>query len=416
MKFVMTIVAMSALAAMPARAQVRPQNSAESNALTEVRARLATGLISVQPWIQMLDSNRIGVGWMTSSPADGIVEWTQDAAGADSNAWRQAWFSEDGLRTANGTTQKAVVEGFDPSKPLRLRARSRPITSFGAYKVTFGEPVFSAELTLPPQQRAGGKVSFVVFNDIHSRTFLYPMLLPLAGSPVDFVILNGDVLQDPANAPAVRDYLLLPMSWFASRSIPCFFLRGNHETRGAAARELRDYLMLPDNRYYGALTVGAARLLLLDCGEDKPDEHWAYSGLVDFTAYMREQARWLETELSCKAFNDAVWRIAVIHIPPDWRTDGQAGRFGEKRINSLLAPLLDRGRINVVISGHNHKPELIDPPRPDLKEGFQWPVFIGGAHPFEGSTVTRVEADLQTLCVRMIGSDGKVTQERTWRR
>ena len=206
------------------------------------------------------------------------------------------------------------------------------------------------------------------------------------------------------------------MSWFAARSIPCFFLRGNHETRGAAARALRDYLLLPDNRYYGALTLGAARVLLLDCGEDKPDDSKEYSGLVDFTAYIREQARWLETEISCKAFNDAVWRIAVIHIPPDWRTDGQAGRFGEKRINSLLAPLLDRGRINVVISGHNHKPELIDPPRPDLKEGFKWPVFIGGAHPFEGSTVTRVEADLQTLCVRMIGSDGKVTQERTWRR
>ncbi len=414
MKFVMTLLTLSALAAIPASAQFKPRNAAESNAVAEVRALLATGLISVPPWMQMLDGNRLGVGWMTSAPADGIVEWTQDA-GADSNAWRQAWFSEDGLRTANGTVQKAVIEGFDPSKPLRFRARSRPITSFGAYKVSFGEPVYSPELTLPPRQREGGKVSFVVFNDIHSRTFLYPMLLPLAGSPVDLAVFNGDVLQDPANESEVRDYLLLPMSWFAARSIPCFFLRGNHETRGAAARALRDYLLLPDNRYYGALTLGAARVLLLDCGEDKPDDSKEYSGLVDFTAYMQTQARWLEKEISGKAFNAAAWRIAVIHIPPDWREDGQPFRFGQKRINSLLAPLLDHGRVNAVISGHNHKPELIEP-RPDVKDGFRWPVFIGGAPSFESSAVIRVEADPQTLCVRMIASDGKIIHARTWRR
>ena len=32
-----------------------------------------------------------------------------------------------------------------------------------------------------------------------------------------------------------------------------WFVRGNHETRGQLARQLRDYVTLPDGRYYGAM-------------------------------------------------------------------------------------------------------------------------------------------------------------------
>ncbi|MDD4101547.1 MAG: metallophosphoesterase [Kiritimatiellae bacterium] len=409
-----TLAVLAIMVALQSNAKFTPNNTVESNALAEVRSPLAESLIRIPPWVQLLDSDRLGVGWMTKSPADGVVEWTQDTA-RDTTVWRQAWFSEDGLRTANSTLQKAVIEGFDPAKPLRLRAKSRPINSFNPYAVTFGEPAVNAELTLPPRQREDGKVSFIVFNDIHSRTFLYPMLLPLIETPVDFAVFNGDVLHDPKTEADICDNLLLPMSWFASRSIPCFFLRGNHETRGAKARNLRDYLLLPNNKYYGALTFGAARVLLLDSGEDKPDEHAEYSGLVDFEAYMQAQAAWLERELSSAAFNEAAWRIAVMHIPPDWRADNLQGRYGQKRINALFAPLLDRGRVNVVISGHTHKPEVIEP-CPDVRRGFRWPVFIGGAHPFKNATVIRVDANQQTLHVKTLGSDGQVMHELKWHR
>jgi len=55
-------------------------------------------------------------------------------------------------------------------------------------------------------------------------------------------VFNGDVLNDPQTERELTDHLLVPMAWFASRSIPCFFLRGNHETRGAFARRLKDYV------------------------------------------------------------------------------------------------------------------------------------------------------------------------------
>jgi len=124
----MRIVALgcSGLLAAAATAQW-PTPEAETNAVAAIRAQRTDGLIAVQPWAQWLDAHRLGVGWLTSQPADGVVEWTQAETGED---WRQAWFSEDGLRQANTRIQRAVIAGYDPAKPLRFRARSRAITGF----------------------------------------------------------------------------------------------------------------------------------------------------------------------------------------------------------------------------------------------------------------------------------------------
>lgn len=405
-----TVLCCSGLLAAAAGAQL-PTPEAQTNALAAIRAQRADGLIAVQPWAQLLGPDRLGIGWLTSDPAGGVVEWTQSEIGDD---WRDAWFSADGLRQANGTMQRAVIAGFDPAKPLRFRARSRAITSFKPYKVEFGPPVISAERRLPALTRPGGAVSFLVFNDTHSRVGLYPLLTEKGGPPVDFAVFNGDVLQDPQTEQEVTDYLLSPMAWFASKSMPCFFLRGNHETRGAFARRLKDYLLLPDGRYYAAMTFGVTRVLFLDTGEDKPDSSPEYSGLVDFEPYLEEELVWLRGEIASEAFRQATWRVVVMHIPPDWRPDPAKLWHGARRVRERFAPLFDQGRVTAVISGHNHRPELIEP-CPDPGRGFQWPVFIGGAPALTNATVIRVEADASSLKITRFASDGTIGAERTWR-
>ena len=86
----------------------------------------------------------------------------------------------------------------------------------------FDEPVRSQERFLPAMARPNGAVSFIVFNDIHNRTSLYQPLLNQAGAPIDFAILNGDVLQDPQSEAEIVQHLLQPMAWFTARGIPCF--------------------------------------------------------------------------------------------------------------------------------------------------------------------------------------------------
>lgn len=393
----------------------KEMSEVERHALAEIKAQRATGLIAVQPWAQLMGGDRLGVGWMTASAADGVVEWTQSTEPGANEEWREAWYAEDGLKQANGTSQRAIISGYDPAKPIRFRARSRPITVFKPYKITFGEAVVSETRSLPALTRPAGAVSFVVFNDIHSRVQLYPPLVAKAGGPIDFAVLNGDVLQDPQSEQEIVDHLLLPMAWFTSRAIPCFFLRGNHETRGAAARLLKGYLPMPENRFYAAMTFGAARVVLLDCGEDKPDTSSEYSGLVDFEPYMEQQLAWLKREIAGPAFQQATWRLVVIHIPPDWRTPEEKIWHGARRVRERFAPLFDEGRVTAVISGHTHRAERVEP-CPDPARGFRWPVFIGGAHPLERATVIRVDAADAALAIRCIRSDGTVLAEQSWKK
>jgi predicted phosphodiesterase len=256
--------------------------------------------------------------------------------------------------------------------------------------------VFGEEVRrLPPAARADG-VSFVVFNDIHSRPQLYPLLMAKAGARPDFAVFNGDVLQDPQSEREVDENLLQPMAWLTAQGVPCFFLRGNHETRGAFARQRKPRLVVPDTRYSSALTFGPARVLFLESGEDKPDTSKEYSGLVPFDAYIEEELAWLRRELAGEAFRRAAWRIAVVHIPPDWRVTEAELWHGQRRMRERFAPLFDEAKVDVVISGHNHKAALVEP-CPDASRGFRWPVFIGGAHPYTNATATRVEADAKTL-------------------
>jgi len=95
----------------------------------------------------------LGVGWITTRPSDGVVDWTQSETG---DQWQQAWYSEDGLRQATSTVQRAIIDGYDPAKPIRFRARSRAITTFKPYSVVFGAPVLSQDRRLPALTRPRG--------------------------------------------------------------------------------------------------------------------------------------------------------------------------------------------------------------------------------------------------------------------
>lgn len=401
------------LLAIQATAQTPKPDEAKARA--EVLAMRSDGFITVPPWVQLLGEDSIGVGWMTASAADGHVVWTQDAETDDSKIeWKRAISSRYGLTQANSRIQKAVIRGYDPFKPLRFKAVSRPIEEFKPYSVKYGEPTTSDEIKIGPTRHKEGTASFIVFNDVHNNIHFYPILTPLAGEGVDFMVFNGDVLQDPQTEEEIIKNLLLPMSWFASKSIPCFFLRGNHETRGAYARHLADYLVLPNDEYYAAMTFGAARVWFLDTGEDKPDASKEYSGLNDFDPYMEQQRDWLAREVESRPFQDATWRVVVQHIPPDWRTPIEKKKwYGPIRVEKLFGPLYDQGGIDLIIAAHNHRADVI-PPNPDKSKGYQYTVFIGDAHPLAKATILRTDIAPKSLKITRFQSDGSVGAEQTW--
>jgi len=398
----------SFLDAPPSDGPAPPTTREELEAFEKIQSGWNLGLIDVKPWAQPVASGILGVGWVTASPAVGAVEWTQDEADDAQATWHRASHGEDGLITANTTAQRALIRGWDPVRPLRFRVGSRPVTAFQRNVVALGPEVWSETFRIGPLADASGATSFVVFNDTHNRVQNFPILLDAAGGGVRFAVFNGDIVQNPMQASEVVENLLLPMTWFTSLSMPVLYVRGNHETSGAYARSLKQHLCLPGNRYYGALDVGAARLVFLDGGTGAGDD-WLFSG----GDYIAEQCEWLEREVASDAYRSARWRIAILHAPPDWRKLGKEKMSCDRHVNQRFAPILDRFPPHAVVGGHTHRAEVLDPPS-DETAGFRFPVFIGGAPDLGRATAIRVDLDANSLSIAILRADGTPVARRTW--
>ena len=90
--------------------------------------------------------------------------------------------------------------------------------------------------------------------------------------------------------------------------------------------------------------------MVLDCGEDKPDNDIEYWGLADFDRYRETEADWLKGVVASEEFRQAPLRIVLLHIPPlhyDWH--------GGREIQRLFMPLLQGAGVDLMLCGHLHK-------------------------------------------------------------
>lgn len=402
-------LAPSALAANDGAAKApRVLSDVEKFALPE------EGLFAVKPHLQLLGEDSAAVVWVTRRKATGFVEWSQDGGAT----WNVDWTEEDGLRDAGSFVHRTVLTGFDPSKRVRFRACSRENPHVFAYSAVFAGEVEKVESELNPILPADGKVSFAMFNDVHNTPATYPALLEHLGAPVNFTVFNGDIMNSVDNEEGLKRHLLAPLAYVSDRThAAMWYLRGNHETRGGFARRLRDYLALPGGHFFGAVTLGAARIVFIDTGEDKADGHKEYSGIVDFDHYIARQTKWLEREFASDAWKRAAFRIAVMHIPPAGVKLLGGGRWdgGSQRMKGL-SKVFAGANISIALCAHMHHSANDDP-----NADHPYPVVVGGGvgrapenkrGKFLDATLTRCEYDRHELVVTQTNILGEKLFER----
>lgn len=217
----------------------------------------------------------------------------------------------------------------------------------------------------------------------------------------DFYFLNGDILGHIDDEQQIYDsFLDTCISQFA-QNIPFVYARGNHETRGAFARNLKNYLALKNDSYYFAFSHGPARFVVLDGGEDKPDSNKEYSGMADFDVYREKQLEWLLDEVASPDFEEAKLKIVVIHMPIIKHTDNW---YGMEQLAKHYGPVLKDAGIDLMISGHTHDNEWIKA----NKSGFGYPVIIcSNKHFLE----VKIKADTIELIIK--DQKGKVEIEES---
>ncbi len=344
------------------------------------------------PYLQSAFDNTMAIHWITNKDANSWVEYGVDEQQLTQKAYGKSMF---GLRP-DGRISKVVLKNLKAGQKYYYRIVANEIKDFKPYKLTYGTVLNSGIESFVNANVAKEQISFLMLNDIHDRPASIPYLLGLEKvEEQDFVFFNGDIFDYQTNEQQLIDHMLKPCIDTFAKSIPFVYVRGNHETRGVFRDEFLNYF---ENVGKLAFTLGPVRFVILDSGEDKEDAHPVYANLVDFDAYRLEQAEWLKIEMQSKEFKKAPFRVVMMHIPP--RHSGDA--HGPKHCTEVFEPLINKGKVDLVLSGHTHRYKVHLPE----KELNNYPLFIGGG-PKEGTrTITKVTATRHELKVKMIKDDG----------
>ncbi len=357
------------------------------------------------PNLQLVSRQSVHVTWAVNGSATSWVEY-----GPDRDHNQIARRSEHGLFDANRPVQKAVIDGLKPGTDYFYRTVSVEIKEYGPYQIEYGDTLYSDTYRFSTAPEETEPFSFLAFNDVHNRPEFIGDVFAREEN-VDFAAYLGDIMGHIDGRQDIIDYILEPSSRHFAAEVPFFYVRGNHEARGAGARKLIDYIATPDGSFYYTFEYGSVFFIVLDTGEDKPDTNQYYFGLADFDAYRAKQGEWLQKVVESEAFQQAGFRVVLSHWPillRDVVARDDIHRHGRENTQQHFArPLHDNG-VDLQLAGHTHRHEVIVP-----EEGVsRIYTVVGGGHTGQpGSTYTRVNYREGSLHVLLKSTDGELIEE-----
>ena len=355
-----------------------------------------------EPYLQALTPTSVSIMCITSKDATTWVEYGENIPN------RKEQSESDGFKEANQTVFNIKLTHLSPGRTYYYKVCSKEITSFKPYELTYGKQIETAVFKFTTPSTSSDKVSCLILNDIHDRPTSFSDLISLNnGIPYDFVFLNGDMFDYQENEKQLIDHLIAPCTELFAKETPFILSRGNHETRGKFARDIKPYFAYPTGDYYFAFKQGSVFFIVLDTGEDKPDDAEVYAGIVNFDDYREKQAGWLNKVMESKAYKEAPHKVVLMHIPPyhsgDWH--------GTMHCRELFSPLFENHKVDMVISGHTHQYGIHGP-----DDDHSYPIIIGGGPQDGKRTLIRLDASLNELKVVMTADNNLVVGEYSVKR
>ena len=342
------------------------------------------GTVDSPPLLQNPCEDSMNVVWAIKANATGYVEF-----GETPELGQKAVTDHFGLNPYDDRFLQTRITGLAPGKTYFYRTVTVPVDFQNAYNIKPGEAVFSRVYRFQTPTTAASTATFSVINDTHQNASALAKLMPkLAELQADYTVWNGDLINDYYTDEQVITNIARPADAAFAAEKPLLFVRGNHDYRGPWCRNL-PRLLTPwchaDLKYRNlgynfAFRQGPLAIIGLDTGEDKPDAHPVFSGMVQYEHNMHRQAEWLEETLKRPDIASAPSIVAICHIPlydprpnanPGTTLEGYAAYSGLGL--KLWGPILDKARVPVVISAHQHSYRFSEP-----GEGRSWAQLVGG--------------------------------------
>ena len=229
-------------------------------------------------------------------------------------------------------------------------------TTFLAIFAALAIGVFAQQLKLPNKHDS---LHFAVIGDtgtgerpeyeIAAKVAEYRKVFPF-----DFVVMMGDNMYGGQKAKDFVKKFEQPYKTLLDAGVKFYAVLGNHDD--------------PNQRSYKLFNMGGERYFTF-----KPREGVRFFGL-DSNYMDKRQLEWFENEL---AQSGSAWKIVYFHHP---LYSSGATHGSDVQLRSVLEPLFLKYGVNLVLSGHDHFYERIQP-----QKGIQYFVVGGSAKLREGN-------------------------------
>ena len=368
-------VAMLAVAAQ-ARAQSEPYR------VFDTRPVITEG-----PYLVATGETTATIVWFTDTPSHAKVRY---GPAGDMSAVAEP--QVDGLVPV-GTRHVVHLSNLSPGTTYSYEVVATRVVNLKAYWPDKGLDVSAGPYQFTTFDRNGPYVSFSVITDTHEDVGLINRLnQAIDWESTDFLVHAGDAFHWIDTEEHIFRAWLRPTIAGLAHTKSLFFVRGNHELRGPFARQLSDYVPTTEGRFYYARDAGPVHLIVLDTGEDKPDDTNVYAELNRTVPYRADELDWFREHVETTArVSEAPFRVILMHNPRwGWLTDGP----------DAWVETANAAGVDLVIAGHMHRFSYT-PPGPDVDHSYH--LLVVGKE-----QIARVDATATELEVVVTGLDGSV--------
>lgn len=225
-----------------------------------------------------------------------------------------------------------------------------------------------------------GRINIYHLSDTHNMVEEPVAASAYLGDQTDLLILNGDIPNHAGKHEHLETVFKLA-SGVAKGNIPIICTRGNHDTRGRCAEDFLSYIPHKNGRTYYTVRLGNVWALVLDCGEDKNDDHEEYGGTTCFHPFRLAQTEFIKDVVrnADKEYNTegVEHRLVICHIPFTFSKLEDPFDI-EKEIYAEWAKMLrDHIKPELMLCGHRHLVEVWKVGGKNDVYGQACPVIIG---------------------------------------
>jgi acid phosphatase type 7 len=331
-------------------------------------------VITHGPYLVDPTETSVTVVWTTDTASHALVRYGEAGAGAALD--READSRSHGLLDV-GTRHVVRLSGLAPGKTYRYQVVATRVVKLNAYWPEKGLAIEGPIRSFRAFDRNQPATTFSVVTDTHEDVARINALMQrIDWKTTEFLGHTGDAFHWIDSEDQLFSKWLDPVNKALAGEKPLVFARGNHEWRGPFARSLFDYVPTAEGRFYVARDVGPVHLLVLDSGEDKPDDTNVYSRLNRSEPYLAEQLRWLGQHRATEPrMASAPFRVVLMH-QPRWGSMPSV-RAGDPEGQARWIETANAAGIDLVIAGHTHKFSRVDPGGPGFEQARFTTVILG---------------------------------------